>query len=782
MDLPDEDTIRILITTDNHVGYNETDPITGDDSWKTFNEIMTIAKKNNVDMIVQSGDLFHINKPTKKSLYQVMKSIRSNCLGNRPCELELLSDPSKVLQYNDFTNLNYEDPNYNISIPIFGISGNHDDASGDNLLSPMDILHVSGLLNHFGKVTQTDNIQLTPLLFQKGITKLALYGIAAVRDERLFRTFKEGNVKFEVPTMQESEWFNMICIHQNHTQHTNTAFLPEQFLPDFLDLVIWGHEHECIPNLAFNPNKNFNVLQPGSSVATSLCDAEAKEKFVFILEVKNGEKPNLIPIKLNTVRTFLMKNISLSDVPYLRPHDKESISKYLTQQVEIIIEEANEITKKNLQSQMSDDATINFDLSQDSNANEDENEDLLKELPLPLIRLRVDYSSPVNAQSDIDFQVENPRRFSNRFVGRVANSNNVVQFYKKRKPQSSASKRNSNKKKILSGMDMNNEDIERILNESGADNELQVQTLVNDFLSKMQLSLLPELGMNEAVKRFVDKDEKHVLKEFIDQEIENESNILAKSKDFNYNEDIEELKHLMKQVKQANINTKQTNELNGKTANTTSNTKYTSVKKVDLDEDFVMNSNSNADDNSLSGIVSNSYSSESITNMEEDELTSKINGTRTNISSNSKSLRSTNVPAENSAQKKSRSRTTGNTLRKPTSKPVTTKKKVSPISDSVVISDESDLGPDEFISQLDNTYGAQNNSQFNVASSEFDDDPIELSDNDNYNPPPSNKPKPAKRIPTTRKKSTTTSKSSRSTSSRTPKTDVLQSLLNRKRR
>ena len=32
MDYPDPDTIRILITTDNHVGYNENDPITGDDS------------------------------------------------------------------------------------------------------------------------------------------------------------------------------------------------------------------------------------------------------------------------------------------------------------------------------------------------------------------------------------------------------------------------------------------------------------------------------------------------------------------------------------------------------------------------------------------------------------------------------------------------------------------------------------------------------------------------------------------------------------------------------
>ena len=63
MEYPDPDTIRILVTTDNHVGYNENDPITGDDSWKTFHEVMMLAKNNNVDMVLQSGDLFHVNKP-----------------------------------------------------------------------------------------------------------------------------------------------------------------------------------------------------------------------------------------------------------------------------------------------------------------------------------------------------------------------------------------------------------------------------------------------------------------------------------------------------------------------------------------------------------------------------------------------------------------------------------------------------------------------------------------------------------------------------------------------
>ncbi|QLG71157.1 hypothetical protein HG535_0B01950 [Zygotorulaspora mrakii] len=527
MDYPDENTIRILITTDNHVGYNENEPITGNDSWKTFQEIMMIAKNNKVDMIIQGGDLFHVNNPTKKSLYQVMKSLRLACMGDKPCELELLSDPSKVFHYNEFTNVNYEDPNFNISIPMFAIAGNHDDATGDSFLCPMDILQVGGLVNHFGKVMETDNIKVVPLLFQKGDTKLALYGMASVRDERLFRTFKDGNVTFEVPAMREGEWFNIMCVHQNHTGHSNTAFLPEQFLPDFLDIVIWGHEHECVPHLVHNPTKNFDVLQAGSSVATSLCEAEAQPKNVFILELKYNLQPKLIPVPLNSVRTFVMRSVALRDVPHLRPHDKEGITRHLVEQVEEMISEANEQTKEKIADEY-------------SNVNDN---DIDPQIPLPLIRLRVDYSGPLHDLASIDYQVENPRRVSNKFVGRVANSNNVIQFFKSKKRHLTTTKRN---KRTASS----DKDIETLIDEAGG--ELEVQTLVNDLLAKMQLSLLPEVGMNEAVKKFVEKDEKLALKDFIDREIDNEVDILFSNKDFLQTNNPEHIKSLIKQVKRSN--------------------------------------------------------------------------------------------------------------------------------------------------------------------------------------------------------------------------------------
>ena len=47
------DTIRILVATDNHVGYEERDHIRKDDSWKTFDEIMNLGRTQDVSTLRQ---------------------------------------------------------------------------------------------------------------------------------------------------------------------------------------------------------------------------------------------------------------------------------------------------------------------------------------------------------------------------------------------------------------------------------------------------------------------------------------------------------------------------------------------------------------------------------------------------------------------------------------------------------------------------------------------------------------------------------------------------------
>lgn len=101
------------------------------------------------------------------------------------------------------------------------IHGNHDDPAGVDNLSAIDILSTANLVNYFGKQQLTEansgtweraacravvsrdpytymlplpcpgpgKLLLRPILLEKGTTRVALYGLGNIRDERLGRAF-----------------------------------------------------------------------------------------------------------------------------------------------------------------------------------------------------------------------------------------------------------------------------------------------------------------------------------------------------------------------------------------------------------------------------------------------------------------------------------------------------------------------------------------------------------------------------------------------------------------
>ncbi|KAK5109003.1 hypothetical protein LTR62_007637 [Meristemomyces frigidus] len=508
------DTIRVLISTDNHVGYNERDSIRGDDSWKSFHEVMCLAKENDVDMVLLAGDLFHENKPSRKSMYQVMRSLRMNCYGDKPCELEMLSDASEVFA-GAFNHVNYEDPDINVAIPVFSIHGNHDDPAGEGEghLAALDLLQMSGLVNYYGRTPESDNIQIKPVLLQKGKTKLALYGMSNVRDERLFRTFRDGGVKFFQPGTQKDDWFNLMSVHQNHHAHTASGYLPENFLPSFMDLIVWGHEHECLIEPKTNPEKGFRVMQPGSSVATSLVEGEAVPKKIAIISIK-GKDFDLKTILLKTVRPFvhreveLAKNREMKKLSYRADDVRPKITRYLDDMVNELIEEAREEWIK---------------------THEDENEE---DFPKPLIRLRVDYSAPEGGHYEID----NAQRFSNRFVEKVANVNDVVQFHRKRHALRTAK----------GAPDMPEEDVLAAQMEMDA---IKVGQLVDEFLAAQSLTILPQNNFSDAVTQFVDKDDRDAMTQFVEESLQNQiSHLIGDDEDDEVDE--EKVAEMMEKFKE----------------------------------------------------------------------------------------------------------------------------------------------------------------------------------------------------------------------------------------
>lgn len=312
----------------------------GQDSFNSFEEILQIAVANDVDFILLGGDLFHDAKPSTYCIFKCMELLRKYCLGDKPIGIEYLSDQSYDFQHLPNPIVNYEDPNLNVAIPVFSIHGNHDDPTGQKNVSALDILASSGLVNYFGRYENYEKVEISPILLKKGESQIALYGLSHIRDERLGRMFRDGKVLFN-KTPENEFWFNIFVLHQNRATGRGTKnFIPESCLPDFLHLVMWGHEHDCRIDEE-EVGERLYITQPGSSVATSLSEGEAIEKKIGLLKI-HKETFKIEPIVLKTVRPFVFEQLLLKD-----PEEEDYSSKNpMKQTEEFLIEKIEGILKE----------------------------------------------------------------------------------------------------------------------------------------------------------------------------------------------------------------------------------------------------------------------------------------------------------------------------------------------------------------------------------------------------------------------------------------------------
>uniref|UniRef100_A0A0N4ZER5 Mre11_DNA_bind domain-containing protein n=1 Tax=Parastrongyloides trichosuri TaxID=131310 RepID=A0A0N4ZER5_PARTI len=398
-----EDTIIITLASDIHVGYGEKKPIRNKDSLITFEEVMKNAVKYESDCVLLAGDLYHENKPSREMQLEVIRILRKYCLSDKKCPLEFLSSAEENFDHSQFKTVNYLNPYMSISLPIFTIHGNHDDLSGTGLTA-LDMLHEAGYLNLFGKFKDIDNIIISPVIIKKGNTKVAIYGIGSQRDDRLHRAFENGSVIFKRPENNDT-YFNILVLHQNRPRRNFSrrtgGYIPETLIPDFFNLVIWGHEHLSIPELELVERRSndithsFYILQPGSTIATSICGEEAGDKNCFILKI-NKKDFETKPIKLETVRQMMIDEIVLDVFPDRRKFAKSSVRPKNAPDEAIITKKVNEMLEIL------------------------HNERLKKQPMLPLIRLKITYQDLFTS-----FPPINPKKFAAFFKDVVANPDDM---------------------------------------------------------------------------------------------------------------------------------------------------------------------------------------------------------------------------------------------------------------------------------------------------------------------------------------------------------------------
>eukprot|EP01082_Thalassiosira_pseudonana_P015566 g14358.t1 g14358 contig9:1664367-1666563(-) len=453
----DDNTLRVLLSTDNHLGYLERDPIRGLDSFAAFEEVLSLARSQKADLVLLSGDVFHDNKPSRRTLHKTMEILRRYCMGGESVGFQ---------------------------------------------------------------IDQVDNVQVSPVLLQKGGTKVALYGMGSMRDERLNRMWQGKKVKFLRPEEDDnrrrrggeedeeednggSGWFNIFTLHQNRDLGRGSKnCVHESMIPEWMDLVVWGHEHECLITPQESLVGTFRISQPGSSVATSLTQGEGRQKHVGILDIR-GQQFRLKSIPLGSVRGFAIGDVSLTELAeggtvldIEDPKLEERMGDVLAAEVENLIKRAREEAEQHRQD-AANHAKEALTLEDEFDPDKRQRNYTLQSPEQVLVRLKVEHSG---------FTTLNNQRFGSRFVGEVANPSDILLFHRRRQAENTTAKGAATKKKRAAAGMYDPTEPEEL-------EEVNVEDLVNENLFNMdkKLELLTEREMGEALDDFVSKEQKQAI-------------------------------------------------------------------------------------------------------------------------------------------------------------------------------------------------------------------------------------------------------------------------------
>lgn len=539
--------MKILIASDCHLGYEiKTKRAQDDDSFTTFNEILELAVTHDVDFVLLGGDLFHDSKPSQKIILKCLKLLKKHCLGDREVRMNFNTNPDLVFAHCEKKMINYENTDMNISMPIMTIHGNHDNPSFEST-GTLDILQASGLINYFGKWTNLKQIIITPLLFEKDGANIAIYGLGYVGEQRLTRLIKSGQVTFNRPDNGQ-EYFNILVIHQNRAQHTENNYINDDSFPSWFDFILWGHEHECLvqPVRVELPDDDFYyICQPGSSVATSLCEGEAVPKHVGLLTVNSDSKFKFKKVKLQTVRPFHIATLTVSELIQkgcCEEANTEGVYKYVDDYIEntMLPEAEKQLTGHPLQPK------------------------------LPLIRLKI--------ITNEDWHMFDTMPITIKFREKVANPTDIILFRKEKKYKS-----------IKNESDRHN-DLGDLLDDEGDDQDYRMNvqgTIKKLFQSKkFKMNMLSLAGLNEALGRCVDTNDDNAFGDIVQHQIAKQMEHLLTVDDDFTKDDVKKV--VLKHRRQNNIENNEAEEiqevnnyLNNKNQRETLRKKTDEVKQED---------------------------------------------------------------------------------------------------------------------------------------------------------------------------------------------------------
>ncbi|MEW5759416.1 MAG: DNA repair exonuclease [Candidatus Thermoplasmatota archaeon] len=201
---------------------------------KTFINAMDRCIEENVDFIIISGDLFHVNIPEMsitRTAVEKLREIKEN------------------------------------GIKVYVIYGSHDFSAGE--VSMIDVLHAAGLFEKIMEVKEGDGIPKLKIIFDKK-TGAIITGISG-RKTGLEKSYYEF---FDFKNFEEIAGYKIFVFHTAISELKPTqieACTPISLFPKGIDYYAGGHIHYMINT--YIPNYG-RIVYPGPLFASSYQDLE----------------------------------------------------------------------------------------------------------------------------------------------------------------------------------------------------------------------------------------------------------------------------------------------------------------------------------------------------------------------------------------------------------------------------------------------------------------------------------------------------------------------------
>ncbi len=281
--------LKLAILSDTHLGFAWGEE-RQEDSFKNLEQAFSLAAKQEPDLILLAGDIFHDRIPRQEILGRAIElfSKFSKKLRSRPFCVKAVKDG----QAHDVKN--------NIP-PIIAIWGTHERRHADST-NPLHILEKAGLITL---------LHAESVLLEINSDRIGIHGLSGVPEQIARDAMRAWDPEpFEGAT-------NILLLHQNFREIMPPVDYCLEFsdLPDGFDLFVLGHVHNT--QIKKHPLNKTPILVAGSTVSTQLQKIESEVKKGFYVAEAGRHSVSMKFVQIET-RPFFYETI---DATNMKPNE-----------------------------------------------------------------------------------------------------------------------------------------------------------------------------------------------------------------------------------------------------------------------------------------------------------------------------------------------------------------------------------------------------------------------------------------------------------------------------